>query len=291
MSFYEKEMDLLRRLLYRSPTKDIQSSMNLCGLLGELKDLTPGHINALDTLKKKIITVARLCFGRKSPYEQEVTNVSKEWKPAIESLKMCIEKMIKELSNDSDAAQRGEFTVIPEIQNLPQSKRQELESLSREALQLFKTGNSKQADAITREMLWIVYSFSRINDASTPSDGSRGNANLNRNLVPVGLDQSPAPSSPVSSSEDLTQRLKREADEFYARGKINQARESYLEYLKRIPGDAEVWNRLGEMSIQAGKKQRAEREFQECLKHNPNNAHAKDRLEQLNRLKERKAST
>ncbi len=93
---------------------------------------------------------------------------------------------------------------------------------------------------------------------------------------------------PTHQSEEPVQRLKREADEYHARGKINQAREAYLEYLKHVPKDAEVWCRLGEMSLDAGKKQRAEREFQECLKHDPKNAHAKDRLDQLKRVKERR---
>ncbi len=97
-------------------------------------------------------------------------------------------------------------------------------------------------------------------------------------------------SSPLSPSESFPQRLKREAHAYYIQGKITEARETYLDYLKHYPNDAEVWIQLGEMSLEAGKKRRAEQEFQECLKHDPNNAHAKDRLEQLRRLKERKSS-
>ncbi len=93
---------------------------------------------------------------------------------------------------------------------------------------------------------------------------------------------------PGHHTEDPTQRLKREADKYYTAGKINQARETYLEYLKHVPDDAEAWCRLGEMSLDAGKKQRAEREFEACLKLDPNNVHAQDRLNQLKRSRETK---
>ncbi len=270
--------DVLRKLIFRAPNRAMHWGMKLAGEWQKLEKLTPGHFNALDSLKKDLMVIVQICFGRDSPHERVITSIPREWAPAVEMLKACLSKMMKEIGDDEDQLFRREQKIIPEIQDLPPSTRKELDNLADEAWKLLQANKINDANEKIFQMVTLLPDLPHnIVTTTNPSPHSSSSSSLEF--------------SHNSPDDETTLRWKREADEFFARGKNNQARESYMRYLKFVPNDAEIWCRLGEMSVQAGKQQRAEREFHECLQHDPNNAHAKDRLEQLQRLKDRKSAS